>query len=111
MPEIDLGLVVGPAGAQGAPGPAGADGKQGERGLPGKDGAPGAQGDPGADGKSAYETASAGGYVGSEEQFGRDLAGIAHLDDRYYTKSEVNSLLTNVVKKASWDGTNLYLQG
>ena len=76
MPEIDLGLVVGPAGAQGATGPAGAEGKQGERGLPGKDGAPGAQGDPGADGKSAYETASASGYVGSEAQFGRDLADV-----------------------------------
>lgn len=76
MPEIDLGLVVGPAGAQGAAGPAGAEGKQGERGLPGKDGAPGAQGEPGADGKSAYETASAGGYVGSEAQFGRDLADV-----------------------------------
>ena len=76
MPEIDLGLVVGPAGAQGAPGQAGAEGKQGERGLPGKDGAPGAQGDPGADGKSAYETASASGYVGSEAQFGRDLADV-----------------------------------
>lgn len=76
MPEIDLGLVVGPAGAQGAPGPAGAEGKQGERGLPGKDGATGAQGDPGADGKSAYETASASGYVGSEAQFGRDLADV-----------------------------------
>lgn len=76
MPEIDLGLVVGPAGAQGAPGPAGAEGKQGERGLPGKDGAPGAQGDPGADGKSAYETASDSGYVGSEAQFGRDLADV-----------------------------------
>ena len=76
MPEIDLGLVVGPAGAQGTPGPAGAEGKQGERGLPGKDGAPGAQGDPGADGKSAYEAASASGYVGSEAQFGRDLADV-----------------------------------
>ena len=76
MPEIDLGLVAGPAGAQGPAGPAGAEGKQGERGLPGKDGAPGAQGDPGADGKSAYETASAGGYVGSEAQFGRDLADV-----------------------------------
>lgn len=76
MPEIDLGLVVGPTGAQGATGPVGADGKQGERGIPGKDGAPGAQGDPGADGKSAYETASASGYVGSEAQFGRDLADV-----------------------------------
>lgn len=76
MPEIDLGLVAGPAGAQGPAGPAGAEGKQGERGLPGKDGAPGAQGDPGADGKSAYETASASGYVGSEAQFGRDLADV-----------------------------------
>ena len=76
MPEIDLGLVVGPAGAQGVAGPAGAEGKQGERGLPGKDGAPGAQGDPGADGKSAYETASDSGYVGSEAQFGRDLADV-----------------------------------
>lgn len=76
MPEIDLGLVVGPAGAQGATGPAGAEGKQGERGRPGKDGSPGAQGNPGADGKSAYETASASGYVGSEAQFGRDLADV-----------------------------------
>nr|DAI02733.1 MAG TPA: collagen alpha 1(VIII) chain protein [Caudoviricetes sp.] len=76
MPEIDLGLVAGPAGAQGPAGPAGAEGKQGERGLPGKDGAPGAQGDPGADGKSAYETASSSGYVGSEAQFGRDLADV-----------------------------------
>ena len=117
---VNAGPLKGPKGDTGAQGPQGIQGPQGE---------------PGADGKSAYETASAGGYVGSEAQFGRDLAGIAHLDDRYYTESEVdtklagksdtghihddryytesevNSLLTNVVKKASWDGTNLYLQG
>lgn len=93
MPEIDLGLVVGPAGAQGATGPAGAEGKQGERGLPGKDGAPGAQGDPGADGKSAYETASASGYVGSEAQFGRDLADVQNA-----VKYNAPQTLTNAQK-------------
>lgn len=97
MPEIDLGLVVGPAGAQGATGPAGAEGKQGERGLPGKDGAPGAQGDPGADGKSAYETASASGYVGSEAQFGRDLADVQNA-----VKYNAPQTLTAAQKAQAW---------
>ena len=30
-------------------------------------------------------------------------------DDRYYTESEVNSLVNARVKVSSWDGTNLYL--
>lgn len=101
MPEIDLGLVVGPAGAQGAPGPAGAEGKQGERGLPGKDGAPGAQGDPGADGKSAYETASASGYVGSEAQFGRDLADVQNA-----VKYNTAQTLTDAQKQQARDNIN-----
>ena len=101
MPEIDLGLVVGPAGAQGAPGPAGAEGKQGERGLPGKDGAPGAQGDPGADGKSAYETASASGYVGSEAQFGRDLADVQNA-----VKYNTAQTLTEEQKQQARDNIN-----
>lgn len=101
MPEIDLGLVVGPAGAQGATGPAGAEGKQGERGLPGKDGAPGAQGNPGADGKSAYETASAGGYVGSEAQFGRDLADVQNA-----VKYNTAQTLTDAQKQQARDNIN-----
>lgn len=101
MPEIDLGLVVGPAGAQGAPGPAGAEGKQGERGIPGKDGAPGAQGDPGADGKSAYETASASGYVGSEAQFGRDLADVQNA-----VKYNTPQTLTDAQKQQARDNIN-----
>ena len=101
MPEIDLGLVVGPAGAQGAAGPAGAEGKQGERGLPGKDGAPGAQGDPGADGKSAYETASAGGYVGSEAQFSRDLADVQNT-----VKYNTPQTLTDEQKQQARDNIN-----
>ena len=101
MPEIDLGLVVGPAGAQGAPGPAGAEGKQGERGIPGKDGAPGAQGDPGADGKSAYETASASGYVGSEAQFGRDLADVQNA-----VKYNTAQALTDAQKQQARDNIN-----
>ena len=101
MPEIDLGLVVGPAGAQGPAGPAGAEGKQGERGLPGKDGAPGAQGDPGADGKSAYETASAGGYVGSEAQFGRDLADVQNA-----VKYNTPQTLTDSQKQQARDNIN-----
>ena len=84
---------------------------------------------------SAYADAKRGGYTGTYDEFCALLAGIAHLDDRYYTEqevdtklagksdtghthddryytqSEVNNLLANVVKKASWDGTNLYLQG
>ena len=101
MPEIDLGLVVGPAGAQGATGPAGAEGKQGERGLPGKDGAPGAQGDPGADGKSAYETASASGYVGSEAQFGRDLADVQNA-----VKYNIAQTLTDAQKQQARENIN-----
>lgn len=76
MPEIDLGLVVGPTGPKGDPGKDGAQGKQGEPGTPGKDGAPGAQGVPGADGKSAYTAAHEGGYTGSETQFNKDLADV-----------------------------------
>lgn len=30
-------------------------------------------------------------------------------DDRYYTESEVNSLVGGRVKVTGWDGTNLYL--
>lgn len=30
-------------------------------------------------------------------------------DDRYYTESEVNSLVNRRVKVTGWDGTNLYL--
>lgn len=30
-------------------------------------------------------------------------------DDRYYTESEVNSLVNSRVKVTGWDGTNLYL--
>lgn len=76
MPEIDLGLVVGPTGPKGDPGNDGAQGKQGEPGTPGKDGAQGAQGVPGADGKSAYTAAHEGGYIGSEAQFNKDLADV-----------------------------------
>lgn len=76
MPEIDLGLVVGPTGPKGDPGNDGAQGKQGEPGTPGKDGAQGAQGVPGADGKSAYTAAHDGGYTGSEAQFNKDLADV-----------------------------------
>lgn len=76
MPEIDLGLVVGPTGPKGDPGKDGAQGKQGEPGTPGKDGAPGAQGVPGTDGKSAYTAAHEGGYTGSEAQFNKDLADV-----------------------------------
>ena len=76
MPEIDLGLVVGPTGPKGEPGKDGAQGKQGEPGTPGKDGAQGAQGVPGADGKSAYTAAHEGGYTGSETQFNKDLVDV-----------------------------------
>ncbi len=101
MPEIDLGLVVGPTGPQGEPGKDGAQGKQGEPGTPGKDGAPGAQGVPGTDGKSAYTAAHEGGYTGSEAQFNKDLADVQNA----VKFSEAQSL-TDAQKQQARDNIN-----
>ena len=101
MPEIDLGLVVGPTGPKGDPGNDGAQGKQGEPGTPGKDGAPGAQGVPGADGKSAYTAAHEGGYTGSEAQFNKDLADVQNA-----VKFSAPQSLTDAQKQQARDNIN-----
>lgn len=101
MPEIDLGLVVGPTGPKGDPGNDGAQGKQGEPGTPGKDGAQGAQGVPGADGKSAYTAAHEGGYTGSEAQFNKDL-----VDVQNAVKFSAPQPLTDAQKQQARDNIN-----
>lgn len=98
MPEIDLGLVMGPTGPKGDPGNDGAQGKQGEPGTPGKDGAQGAQGVPGADGKSAYVAAHEGGYTGSEAQFNKDLADVQNA-----VKFSATQSLTDAQKQQARD--------
>lgn len=87
----DLGRLQGPrgeTGPQGVPGPQGPTGPEGPQGLPGIPGAvglqgvPGEKGDPGAPGaagRSAYETAQAGGYAGTEAAFQTALAGLENL--------------------------------
>ena len=53
---------------------------------------------------SSMDTAIAG------KQPAGSYAAASHThDDRYYTESEVNSLVGDRVKVTGWDGTNLYL--
>lgn len=53
---------------------------------------------------SSMDTAIAG------KQPAGSYAAASHThDDRYYTESEVNSLVGGRVKVTGWDGTNLYL--
>jgi hypothetical protein len=64
----------GPKGDTGAQGPQGIQGIQGEQGPTGPQGEQGIQGVAGADGKSAYTSATEGGYVGTESAFNQALA-------------------------------------
>ena len=47
--------------------------------------------------------------VGNYQPAGSYAAANHTHDDRYYTESEVNSLVGDRVKVTGWDGTNLYL--
>lgn len=109
MPEIDLGLVVGPPGPEGPAGPQGpmgAQGLQGEKGEKGADGATGPQGDKGDTGapgpagpagKGAYETAVEGGYTGTEEQFTAALLGVdSFVTGEFVTKEYVEGMLGDI---------------
>lgn len=69
--------LKGPTGQTGAQGPQGDPGPEGPQGPQGPAGADGAQGPAGSDGQSAYASAQAGGYTGSESQFNTDLAGVS----------------------------------
>lgn len=88
---VDIGALQGPQGPQGATGATGpqgpkgdtgAQGPQGIQGIQGIQGATGPQGEQGiqgvagADGKSAYTSATEGGYVGTEPSFNAALADV-----------------------------------
>lgn len=72
----------------------GEKGDSGAKGDTGSQGPAGPQGDPGPAGKSAYQAAKEGGYTGTEAAFNTALAQVA-----------------SKITKASWDGSNLYLEG
>lgn len=72
----------GPQGERGPIGPQGPQGLKGETGETGKQGLTGpagADGTPGKDGESAYEAAKKGGYVGTADEFYKDLSTIKGL--------------------------------
>lgn len=66
---------AGPAGPQGDPGPQGPAGEEGPPGPQGPQGQNGAQGPPGPEGASAYQTAVAEGYEGTEAEWLASLIG------------------------------------
>jgi len=74
-PKGDTGSQ-GPAGSTGAQGPQGIQGIPGIQGATGPQGEQGIQGVAGADGKSAYTSATEGGYVGTETSFNAALADV-----------------------------------
>ena len=67
---------TGPKGDTGPQGPQGIQGIQGIQGPMGPQGEQGIQGVAGADGKSAYTSATEGGYVGTETAFNTALADV-----------------------------------
>ena len=71
-------------------------GEKGDKGDRGEQGAAGKDGVDGKDGKSAYESAVAGGYKGSKEQFYEDLA----TDENTYVDNE-----TTISYNENDDGT------
>ena len=81
---------------KGEKGDKGDKGEQGEKGDKGDKGDRGEQGAAGKDGESAYESAVAGGYEGSKEQFYEDLA----TDEDTYVDNE-----TTISYNKNDDGT------
>lgn len=94
---VNIGALQGPAGPQGATGatgpqgpkgdtgeqgPQGIQGIQGPQGPEGAQGPQGLQGVAGADGKSAYTSATEGGYTGTETAFNQALAAVPDKADK-----------------------------
>ena len=69
----------------------GPNGPQGIQGVQGPQGIQGVQGPKGIDGKSAYQTATEGGYIGTEIKFSGDLGSIAN-----YAKKATGSVNGNL---------------
>ena len=91
--KIEKGELKGEKGDKGEQGEKGDKGDKGDRG---EQGAAGKDGVDGKDGKSAYESAVAGGYEGSKEQFYEDLA----TDEDTYVDNE-----TTISYNKNDDGT------
>ena len=70
-------------GVKGDKGDTGAQGPKGDKGDTGEQGPQGIQGDAGNDGKSAYESAKAAGYTGTEEEFNTALAKVEEGGSKY----------------------------
>ncbi len=93
---VNNGTIQGPAGPQGEQGPQGPQGEQGPQGIQGIQGETGAKGDKGDTGTTAYETAQAGGYAGTEANFNASLALADYLQflTGYNTATSLASLAT-----------------
>lgn len=82
LTTIDAGSVIGPQGIQGEIGPQGPQGEQGVQGIQGIQGVQGEvgpQGPKGDTGTTAYQSAVAGGYTGSESNFNTLFAGLGDI--------------------------------
>ena len=111
--KIENGELKGEKGDKGDKGEQGEKGDKGDKGDRGEQGAAGKDGVDGKDGKSAYESAVAGGYKGSKEQFYEDLA----TDENTYVDNETTIsynknddgtvTITAEKKEHNFDGENI----
>ena len=111
--KIENGELKGEKGEKGDKGDKGDRGEQGEKGDKGDKGDRGEQGAAGKNGESAYESAVAGGYEGSKEQFYEDLA----TDENTYVDNETTIsynenddgtvTITAEKKEHNFDGENI----
>ena len=108
--KIENGELKGEKGDKGEQGEKGDKGDKGDRG---EQGAAGKDGVDGKDGKSAYESAVAGGYEGSKEQFYEDLATDedTYVDNETtisYNKNDDGTVTITAEKKEhNFDGENI----
>lgn len=100
--KIENGELKGEKGDKGDKGEQGEKGDKGDKGDRGEQGAAGKDGVDGKDGESAYESAVAGGYEGSKEQFYEDLATD---EDTYVDDGTVT--ITAEKKEHNFDGENI----
>ena len=103
----------GDKGDKGEQGEKGEKGDKGDKGDKGEQGAAGKDGVDGKDGESAYESAVAGGYEGSKEQFYEDLATDedTYVDNETtisYNKNDDGTVTITAEKKEhNFDGENI----
>ena len=108
--KIENGELKGEKGDKGEQGEKGDKGDKGDRG---EQGAAGKDGVDGKDGESAYESAVAGGYEGSKEQFYEDLATDedTYVDNETtisYNKNDDGTVTITAEKKEhNFDGENI----